>query len=66
MIIKKNKVKIGMKLSVGQIWNNQNTETTKQAQCRADRFSKTIYKEDNIIEGNSTKTLEWAKKFFVK
>lgn len=54
------------KVSVGQIWNNQNTETTKQAQCRAERFSRAIHKEDNIIEGNSTKALEWAKKFFVK
>lgn len=55
------------KISVGQIWNNQSSETIKQAQYRAERFSKEVHKEDSIIkEGNTTTALEWAKKFFVK
>ncbi len=55
------------KISVGNIENNQISETSKQAQYRAERFSRTIHKEESTIkEGNSARALQWAKHFFVK
>lgn len=55
------------KISVVQIEKKQNSETSKQALYRAERFSRAVHKEDNTIkEGNSATALEWAKQFFVK
>ncbi len=53
------------KISVVQI--EKNSEISKQALSRAERFSRAVHKEDNTIkEGNSSTALEWAKQFFVK